>query len=107
MRDIITHHEAKRLLTTLEADPETITALRSYIDRQTNGPADWDTVSDREHSIRAANRATEAISRLGALMDDLRAIRSRIASLEAAQTDLSTVLEAVLSIIENGQFRAP
>ncbi len=97
---MISHHAARRLLDGLAGDPETIDKLAEYIRAQERGPKDWESLSDREHNIRAANRAVEAISRVATLNTDLAHANARIAALEAAQRDLSDVLEAVLGMIE-------
>ena len=99
---MISHGEARRLLNGLEGDPDTIARLGEYIRAQAHGPKDWESLTDREHNIRAANRAIEAISRVGALHSDMRAVEARISALEASQRDLSEVLEAVLAMIEGG-----
>lgn len=98
----ISHGEAKRLLSSLTGEPETIAQLRDYIDRQQSGPKDWESLTDREHNIRAANRAVEAISRVGTLNDDVRGLNARIDALEASNRDLGEVLAAVLGMMEKG-----
>lgn len=97
---MISYHQARRLLDTLSGDPETVAALRSYIDAQANGPRDWDSLTDREHSVRAANRAVEAISRVATLTDDLRKAQGEIDALRASQADLSDVLGEVLALLD-------
>lgn len=97
---MITHHRAKQLLGGLEGDPETLAKLAEYIRAQERGPSDFEGLSEREHAIRAANRAVEAISRVGTLTTDLRASEARIAALEASQRDLSDILGEVLAMIE-------
>lgn len=97
---MITHRDARTLLGGLEGDPETVAKLAEYIRQQERGPADFEGLSEREHVTRAANRAVEAISRVGTLTSDLRAANARIAALEAQGRDLGEVLEAVLAMIE-------
>lgn len=100
---MVTHAQARRLLATLvenlDYDPETFSRMLDYIDSQERGPAADAHLSDREHSIRAANRAVEAISRCGALADDMAGQGARIASLEALCGDLAEALETLLGTL--------
>lgn len=97
---MITHYQAKQLLGGLEGDPETVAKLAEYIRAQERGPADFEALSDREHANRAANRAVEAISRVGTMQTDLRGHEARIAALEAQGRDLGDILGEVLAMIE-------
>lgn len=96
----ISHGAAKRLLDSLQGDGETVEQLRSYIVEQQHGPKDWDTVTDKEHSIIASTRAIEAISRVQTFNEDLSDANARIDRLEASQRDLSDIVAALLEIIE-------
>lgn len=91
---MISHNEARAILRTLTGDSTQLARLADYIDAQQDGPRDWDRLSDREHSIRAANRAVEAISRVGTLNSDLSALVDRVATIEET---LALVVEHVLS----------
>lgn len=97
---MISHHQARRLVDSLAGDPETIAALRTYIAEQSHGPKDWDSLTDREHSVRASNRAVEAISRVATLADDLGKAQARIAALEASTGDLNEIIGELLAMIE-------
>jgi len=97
---MITHNQAKRLVANLEGDPDTLAKIRAYMDQEQFGPKIWDSLSDREHSIRAANRAVEAISRVGALAVDVSDQAARIGALEGSVRDLSEVLAALLELID-------
>lgn len=56
------------------------------------GEPNWDRMSDREWSVRAANRAGAAISMAQILRDDLRDANIRIAFLEGQNNDIKTLL---------------
>ena len=71
-----THRDATLLLRSLDAEAGTIATLLDYVSAQERGPRADDNLSDREHSIRAANRAVEAISRVGTLTSDFAAKRT-------------------------------
>lgn len=97
----MTHNQARRLLQTLDVDDRVRQSLTDYINRQEKGPPDFDNLTDREHSIRASNRAVEAISRVATLQSDLGDAQERIAQLEENQRSLATVLEAVLTMLDD------
>ncbi|MCB4862557.1 hypothetical protein K7W03_23480 [Sphingobium sp. PNB] len=96
----MTHNQARRLLQSLDVDDQTRQSLTQYINSQEKGPPDFDSLTDREHSIRASNRAVEAISRVATLQSDLDDAQERIAQLEDNQRSLATVLEAVLAMLD-------
>lgn len=89
---MISHHQAYRLLATVEGDDAAIAALKSYIETQQRGPKDCETLTQAEHLIRASNRAAEAISRLGACQSALSDAERRIVALEAAMDDQAALL---------------
>ncbi len=97
---MISHFAARRLIESLNGDPDTLASLAEYVRQQERGPIDFEGLSERQHATMAANRAVEAISRVGTLTTDLRDAEARIAAVEASQRDLSEVLAAVLAMIE-------
>lgn len=97
---MITHYKARQLLVGLEGDPETLKQLAEYIRAQERGPADFEALSEREHAIRAANRAVEAISRVATLTSDLARANAHIVALEDRVTALEGALIEIVELIE-------
>lgn len=98
---MITHNQARRLLATIDTDASTKDRLAQYINGQERGPAEWENLSDRDHSVRAAQRAVEAISRVATLTTDLGAAEARIASLEASVDELRGIVMEVLGLMDS------
>ena len=99
---MITYHRARQVAQNLEGDPDTRALILAYIDQEQRGPKDWEALTDRDHSVRAANRAVEAISRVGTLTSDIATLNDRVASLEGVCLELEEMLVAALRMIEGG-----